>query len=316
MQSEAMSDGLAPPALRWWFPRVPADRLAMLRVLVGLYGVVYLAIRLRHLMSFANQNAVRFRPIGILAWMEQPFDATLYRVLVVATFATSILFFVGWAYRVTAPTFGVLLLIVLTYSNCWGGILHSDNLWLIHVLVLACAPAAATLSLDARGSEGTPSPHFKYGWAIRLMCWVCVATYFLAGLAKLKNGGLGFIEGESLRNYVAFDNVRKIELGSLHSPLASFLLPYAVVFQALAVFSLALELGAPLVMLQAKVAKVWAILMWGFHVGVLALMAILFPYPVAFIAFAPFFRTERLALWVRRVVFRSPERATPAPTVG
>ncbi|MBW2686306.1 MAG: hypothetical protein JRE19_10360 [Deltaproteobacteria bacterium] len=31
-------------------------------------------------------------------------------------------------------------------------------------------------------------------------------------------------------------------------------------------------------------------------------MAILFLYPVTFIAFAPFFRTERLAGWLRRRV--------------
>jgi hypothetical protein len=49
--------------------------------------------------------------------------------------------------------------------------------------------------------------------------------------------------------------------------------------------------------------------MWGFHVGVLALMAILFPYPVTFIAFAPFFRTERLIATARR--FR--RRGTTAP---
>lgn len=311
-----MSDGRAPPALRWWFPTLPADRLAMLRVLVGLYSVVYLAIRLPHLMSFARHRAVQFQPIGVLSWMEYPFDATVFRTLVVMTFLGSIAFFVGWAYRVTAPLFGALLLVVLTYTNCWGGILHSENLWLLHVLILAFAPAAETLSLDARSLTDAPAPHFRYGWAIRLMCWVCVFTYFLAGLAKLKNGGLGFIEGESLRNYVALDSVRKIELGSLHSPIASFLLPYPGVFQGLAVFSLALELGAPLVMLHAKVAKAWSYGMWGFHLGVLALMAILFSYPVSFIAFAPFFRTERLAPWVRRVILRRLDSPAAPATTG
>lgn len=316
MRGHTVNEGLAPLAFRWWFPRVPAERLAMLRVLVGLYSVVYLAIRLPYLMSFARHKAVQFQPIGALAWMDRPFDPTLYRTLVVLTFAGSVVFFVGFAYRVMAPLFGLLLLVVLTYANSWGGILHSDNLWLLHVLVLACAPAAETLSIDARKIATAPSPHFKYGWAIRLMCWVCVVTYFLAALAKLKNGGLGFIEGESLRNYVALDNVRKIELGSPHSPLASLVLPYTGAFQALAALSLALELGAPLVMLQAKVAKVWSIAMWGFHLGVLALMAILFPYPVTFIAFAPFFRTERLAPWVRRVVLHSPEAPSPGPSPG
>jgi hypothetical protein len=113
---------------------------------------------------------------------------------------------------------------------------------------------------------------------------------------------------------VALDNVRKIELGSLHSPLAAFLLPYPAVFQVLAAFSLLLEIAAPLVMLQARVAKVWSVAMWSFHVGVLALMAILFPYPVTFIAFAPFFRTERLAPPLRRLAARARARSKSPTT--
>lgn len=282
----------------------------MLRILVGLYSVVYLSIRLPYILSFARHRSDQFRPIGLLAWMDQPLDPAVYRTLVGLMLVGSLVFLSGLAFRVMAPLFAVLLLVVLTYVNSFGGILHSDNLWVLHVTVLSLAPAADALSLDARRGGRTSSSHFKYGWPIRLMCWLCVFSYFLAGLAKLKNGGLGFIEGESLRNYVALDNVRKIELGSLHSPLAAFLLPFPAVFQALAAISLLLELAAPLVMLQARIAKVWSVAMWGFHLGVLALMAILFPYPVTFIAFAPFFRTERLASWFRRLA----PRARGAPT--
>lgn len=292
---------VAPRGLRWWFPAVPAERLAMLRVLVGAYSVVYFGVRLPHWLSFADHRPVQFQPIGVLAGLDSPLNDLLYQSLVLLTFAGAILFAVGKWYRVVAPLFAGLLLVVLTYTNSWGGILHSDNLWLLHVIVLAFAPAAEALSLDARASNHARI-HFKYGWAIRLMCWVCVGSYFLAGLAKLKNSGLGFIEGETLRNFVAMDNVRKIELGSLHSPVAALALPYAGAFQFLAGLSLVLELGAPLVMLQAKLAKVWAFAMWGFHIGVLSLMAILFPYPVTFIAFAPFFRTERLAPVARQVL--------------
>lgn len=305
----------APRGLGWWFPAVPAERLAALRILVGAYSVVYFGVRLPHWLSFAHHRAVQFQPIGVLAGLDAPLDDMLYQSLVVLTLAGAVLFAVGKWYRVAAPVFGGLLLVVLTYTNCWGGILHSDNLWLFHVIVLAFAPAAEALSLDASGSGPRTTVHFKYGWAIRLMCWVCVCSYFLAGVAKLKNSGLGFVEGETLRNFVAMDNVRKIELGSLHSPIAALLLPYASAFQLLAGVSLVLEVGAPLVMLKARVAKVWAFAMWGFHIGVLALMAILFPYPVTFIAFAPFFRTERLVRFVRRALRRGRgEISAPAST--
>ena len=47
-----------------------------------------------------------------------------------------------------------------------------------------------------------------------------------------------------------------------------------------------------------------AIAAWSFHVGVLTLMLIAFAYPLSFVAYAPFFRVERLLdsrpyLWLR-----------------
>lgn len=279
----------------------------MLRILVGAYSVIYFGARLPYWLSFARHRAVQFQPVGALSWLDAPLDPTIYQALVLLTCVGSVFFLLGAWYRAVAPVFAALLFVVLTYANSWGGILHTDNLWLLHVAILALAPAADVLSLDAREATSLASPHFKYGWAIRLMCWVCVCAYFLAGLAKLKNSGWGFIEGDSLRNYVAMDNVRKIELGSPHSPLAALFLPFPAAFQILAVASLVLELGAPLVMLSRKAAKLWSIAMWSFHVGVLALMAILFLYPITFIAFAPFYHTERLARRLRRCGGKDPK---------
>jgi hypothetical protein len=39
---------------------------------------------------------------------------------------------------------------------------------------------------------------------------------------------------------------------------------------------------------------VWATAAWLFHVGIVALMAIVFAYPLSGVAFAPLFRLERL----------------------
>lgn len=54
------------------------------------------------------------------------------------------------------------------------------------------------------------------------------------------------------------------------------------------------ELGAPLALLQRRVALVWCVAAWTFHVGVALLMSITFLYPLSGVAYLPLFRLERL----------------------
>jgi hypothetical protein len=280
---------------RFWLPATPPERLAMLRVLVGGYAFVYLVVRTPHLLSYSTIDPYWFQPVGVVSVLPSPLIAPVASGLVIACVLASAAFLAGYRYRVTAPIFAGLLFWVLSYSNSFGKILHTDNLLCLHVVVLALAPAADALSLDARRRAGPPpAPDGRYGWAIQLMCAIAICIYLLAGIAKLENSGAGFVETETLRNYVAFDNVRKIELGSAYSPLGAALLPYPSLFAFLAWSSFALELGAPLALLHRRVGTVWVLLVWGFHWGVLALMAIGFVYQLSGIAFAPFFRVERL----------------------
>ena len=103
----------------------------------------------------------------------------------------------------------------------------------------------------------------------------------------------------------AIDRIRKALLGDALSPIGVFALHAAWIFKPLAFGSLVLELAAPLAWLVPRFAKLFSFAMWSFHLGVLVLMAIFFPYPLFFVAFAPFFEVERLALRVRRVVARA-----------
>lgn len=284
----------------------PATRLAMLRLIVGLYGVIYVLARLPHILSYALDDVDRFQPVGVIAFGDAPMLPVVFTVIALCTAGLSIPFFLGYRHRVLAPIYAVGLLVTLTYTNSWGKILHVDNLLVLHVLVLAFSHSADALSLDSRrenarreNRRGKSAPHWRYGWPVALMATVCALAYLLAGVAKLRNSGLDFVDGDTLRNYVAFDNVRKLELGSTYSPLGAALLPYPGLFAGLAWLSFALELSAPVAVLWRRFGKLWAVLVWGFHLGVLALMAIGFLYQLSFVAFAAFFDVERL----RRVGF-------------
>jgi hypothetical protein len=285
----------------WWLtPPVPAERLGALRVLIGGFAVGYLLVRLPHLFGVAGFDDERFDPVGAAGWLDAPLAPGLFRVLVVTALLAGVAFVAGWHYRVCAPIFAALLLFVLTYRNSWGQVFHSENLLVLQVAILAVSPAAAAWSLDRRRRGGSaPPPAGAFGLPVQLMCLVTVTAYVVTGIAKLRYGGTPWLTGDVLRNQVAYDNLRKIALGDLHSPLGAAAVAHAWVFRPLAVFTLAVELGAPVALLPGWPRRIWVAAAWLFHIGILALMAIVFPYQLLGIAFAPFLAVERLPAWVR-----------------
>jgi len=274
---------------------------------VGAYAAIYLLIRLPHLYGYTALPASAFAPVGVLSWLSTPPPTWTSRAALIALYPLSWAFLAGYRHRFLAPVFALTMLWLLTLTNSFGKILHTDNLLVIFALILSFSPAADAFACDARARPAA-APDGRYGWAVRLMALACVLVYLLAGVAKLRDAGFSFFEGETLRNYVAFSNVRKIELGSHHSPFAPLLLPHAALFSVLAAFSLVLELAAPLALLHRRLGVAWALAIWAFHVGVLMMMAIGFFFQLTLVAFAPFFRTERL---IERVVSRWSAKKNP-----
>lgn len=285
---------------RYWYASAPAERLAVLRIAVGLYGVLYLLIRAASLTSVVRFPRSEFEPLGVVRLLEAPLAAPyVYGAWMVALLAGSA-FVAGFAYRISGPLFAAAFLWVTTYRSAWGMIFHSENLAALHLGLLAWSPAADALSVDARRRPAACEASGRYGWVARAMCAITVVSYVLAGVAKLRLAGPVWLDGELLRGQVAYDNLRKIELGSIHSPLGAWLVRQGELpFRLLAWLSLLLELGAPVALLSRALARLWVFGVFGFHIGVGALMAIAFPYQLSFVAYLSFFPAERLAAWVR-----------------
>jgi hypothetical protein len=287
----------------WLSEEAPARRLAVVRILVGAYAVVFVAIRSFHWLDVARLPERRFDPVGVLGWLDQPFTAGPVAVLSVLTFATGVAFLLGWRFRFLAPIFALLLLVMTTHGNSWGQLLHTENLLVLHVIILSFSPADFAYSAG-RARSPQASPSHNYGWALRVMTLVVIIAYVIAGLAKLRNGGFDWLTGDVLRNQVAHDNLRKILLGDVHSPIGAWLVQFGWLFPPMALASVAVELGAPVVLLGGKWRTGWVVAAWGFHLGVLALMAILFPYQLTGIAFVSMLPVEkladRMALWRSR----------------
>jgi hypothetical protein len=278
----------------------PPTRLAALRVLVGAFGTIYLLVRAPYLFDVATLPRARFEPVGILAFLDEPLPLGVVRLGLVAAVLLGVAFTLGWRHRLCAPLYAVLLLAITTYTSSWQHILHTENLLVLHTIVLAGARASAAWSLDARragGPEPPPAPGF--GWPVRVMSVITVLTYVVAGWAKVRHGGIDWVTGDVLRNQVAHDNLRKIVLGDVHSPIGGWLVRYGWMFPPLAAVSLAVELAAPIALARGRIRTLWVVSAWLFHAGVLALMAILFIYPLTGIAYASMLRPERAVSWIR-----------------
>lgn len=283
----------------FWRPAVPEARLAALRILVGGYGSAWVCLRTPMWLRLSELPPAEFHPLGVVALLtEAPVPPPLLFGCVAGAALLGALFAAGRLGRISGPGFALLLLWVTTYASSFGKVFHTENLLVLHAGILALSPAgSARLSGDRKGPG--------FGGTVRLMAWVTALTYLLAGVAKLRETGIVWATGDTLLVNVARDALRKSLIGSAHSPLGVFSLAYPAVFTPLAVLSLALELGAPACFCFRRAGRLWAAAAWSFHVGVLALMAIAFPYALSGVAFAPFFRVERLPL-LRRKAAASP----------
>lgn len=255
-------------------------RLAVARFLVAGYAAVWLAVRLRFHFDLADLPDGRWAPVGVLAPLDGPPPAWLARALAVAAIPAASALAAGWRTRLTGPATAVAVLLVTTYASSWGQLFHTENLLVLHLGVLAAAAVARR-----------PDPAL----VLRAILVVTAAAYVVSGLAKVRNGGWDWVTGSALQHHVAFDNLRKAVIGAPQSPLAEVLVPHAWLFAPMAVAALAVELGAPVALAGRRAAMAWSAAAWAFHVGVLALMAIGFPYQLSGVAFAAGLPVERLA---------------------
>jgi len=278
---------------RWWFADAPAERLAALRIAIGGFAIAWLLWRGGDLVALSRLPASHFAPTGVARILGAPLPPTAVVAIAIATRGLLVAVTLGLAYRRTAPLAALGLLWTLTYRNAWGLPFHTENLLVLHVLALACAPAADAWAFDRPRGPARDG----YGWPIKLMAALTVATYLIAGIAKLRLGGLAWLDGETLRNQIAIDNLRKELLGAPTAVLATELLDHPTSLAIVSALTLVVELGAPLALLHRRLARVWVLAAWGFHVGVVLTMNIWFPYPLFGVAYLPLFEVERL--WLR-----------------
>ncbi len=279
----------------WWFAPAPAERLAAVRIFVGAFAVMWVGGRLAESYAVAQLGASHWKPIGVTKILAEPLPPGVTLAIAIVTTVLLVAFTLGAAYRFTAPAAAIGILWTLTYRNSYGMVFHTENLLVLHVIALACAPAADAWAIDRRA---TTQPVAGYGWVLKLMAAITAVTYVLAAIAKLRLAGVAWLDGEQLRNQIAIDNLRKALLGDWIAPLATPFLDHPSGFTIFSVTTIVLELSAPIVFVHPRVARLWCLAAWGFHFGVILLMNIWFLYPLLGLAYLPLLRAERPFAWL------------------
>ena len=299
---------------RYWFEEAPAARLAVLRILLGSYTIVYLWPRYGMLMRISSTSSSLFEPVGLAVFLDGPVAPEIFNISLLATFAATLAFVAGWRFRTSGPIFALLLLWVLCYRNSWSMIYHSHNIVVVHALILGFVPSADALSIDSLiySRQGDLRPFvsdiwgdreaqnaWQYGWPIRLICWATVLAYFLSGVAKVAGPmGWSWMGGSALRMQISVDAIRKEMLGRGASDVFIVLFEQVWFFTMMGVGTIVLELGAPLFMFSRRATRIWAIGILAMHWGIYLIMGIIFRYQLAGLVIASFFDVEKPINWM------------------
>ncbi len=279
----------------------PPERLAMLRILTGSFTLVYMVVRLPVFVQLTERES-GFDGVGAVAPLGAPVPDAVILVAIAVTLASGAAYTLGWRFRLLGPVFAVGFLALGSYRSSWGQLLHFENLVALHLIVVSLAPAADRWSLDARaGRRPTDREATAYGWPIALAALIVVITYVITGLAKLRYGGVEWIVGDTLRNHVAYSAARLRLLGGDASPVARWAVRASWAWTPAAAFAILVELAAPVALLGGRIRTAWVVAVWLLHAGIAATMLIVFPYPLFLVAFAPFYRVERL--WTGRPIW-------------
>ncbi|MEJ7637950.1 MAG: hypothetical protein WKF75_08215, partial [Singulisphaera sp.] len=308
----------------YWFAGVPALRLALLRVLVGAFALWYLLPRYAMFVAVGQSDPSLFEPVGVIAVLSGPMPANVFQLLVIANLVACVAFLLGWRHRQTGPAFAAMLIVVLCYRNSWSMIYHSDNVLVMHVMILALAPggrralvrrarrrrrgdlpAADPWATDPTRAGGTAgrSRLMRHHGADLLRLWVAKVVGLL---------GWTWATGEAARGQVAVDGLRKEMLGDGAAPLAFALYESPALVTVMAAGSLALELAAPVAMAHRRVGWLWTLAAFAMHWGIFFVMGIKFRYQLSGLIFASFFPLERVAL-LAPVALRRLRTPTAAP---
>lgn len=270
--------------IAWLVPQRDVRDVRLWSRWAGAILLGYLVVRSQALTS----RPQTWEPVGVLAATNGP----LPKLVLIGLWAISMIWALALSLRarrferILSPAAAIALVVLLTHRSSTGQILWFDILMLVHLVIVAIS----TLSND----------QLVAGWVLRLAGLITVITYVLAGVAKLRIGGTAWVAQGALETHIAWSATRLEVLGGTASPFAGPLVELGVASTPLALVVLAIELGAPIALINRRLALLWSAAAWLMHVGIAASMFVVFHWPLTGAAFVPLVLAASRDEWTDR----------------
>ena len=269
--------------MRWLYAPAPLARVAVLRVVTLLFIPVDVLLTTTWVRGHAQVPGELYVPLRLGRLLPLPTPGPWVEVLQVVLIAAALLAallavrdrlprLAGW---VVAGLYLEWMVVAMSY----GKVDHDRFAFLVALFVL---PSVGRAGLRSRERSQAA------GWALSMIAVAVVATYVLAAVAKLRFGGLDWVNGATLTRAI----LRR------STPLSEPLLDLPAVLHAAQYGIMAMELlVAPLLLVRWRdERRTWALAVGflGFHLLTFALITIIFlPHCVALLALLPLERLVR-----------------------
>lgn len=205
---------------RFWFQQAACGQLGLLRLAL----VTVLTWRYLHPIA-AELGADAARPVALLAPsmatsllpLPYPPPAGMAPWLAGALLPCALVAALGVATRWSLALFTILAIYLLGGQSSWGTFNHDSMLTVQVLVILTVAPGSTAWSFDAcwrhwrgrdpatrgdstllRSLAGDAAPR----WGLQLILVTLALLYCACGIAKLRHGGLGWLDGRTLATYL------------------------------------------------------------------------------------------------------------------
>lgn len=280
----------------WWFPAVPRNRIAMMR----LFAYVFALVDVFWLDAWAEMHgrldAALYAPlrIGRILPIPVPSDPVIFMTKWSLGVA-AVVALAGRAQRIAGAVVAVCFLNWAIIAMSYGKVDHDRFAFLVLLFLL---PTMGKVGFRDR----TPDP--AAGWVLRMVQIGVVATYVLAAVAKVRFGGWGWVNSATLLRAVLRRGTGLGDWFGLHPE-------FLHVFQYVMLFA---EFAAIVLLIDGRWRRWGVYLAYSFHLVTYATLTIAFyPHLVAMLAFL---ETDRVVTYVDRLREKLPWTRAPAITAS